>query len=118
VERYEEADHDARAEFRTALGNYTRLYGFLSGIIDFTDPELEKLYLWARLLLTKLPTPEGNLPIEVQTNIELASMKVRRRGKQKIDLATEAGELSPVTSPAGRARARRTWRRSRPSSRS
>ena len=118
VDRYEEADEDARAVFRGSLGNYVRLYGFLSGIVDFTDPELEKLYLWARLLLTKLPTPDGNLPLDVQTNIELSLMKVRRRGKQKIDLPGEAGEPPRWTRLRRRLRRRRTLRRCHPSSRS
>jgi type I restriction enzyme, R subunit len=101
VERYEEADEDERAGFRGALAAYTRLYGFLSGVVEFADPELEKLYLWARLLLTKLPTPEGGLPLDVQTDIELESMKVRRRGRQRIELAGEPpGEVTPVAAPA------------------
>ena len=41
------------------LGDYVRLYAFLSQIITFTDADLEKLYVFGRLLLRKLPVNAG-----------------------------------------------------------
>ena len=46
---------ERRVNFKHELSSYVRLYAFLSQIISFKDPVLERLYLFARLLLRKLP---------------------------------------------------------------
>ena len=67
VDRYEAAeDEEQRKDFRKALNDYVRLYAFLSQIITFTDADLEKLYVFGRLLLRKLPVKRDELPVEIQ----------------------------------------------------
>ena len=44
-----------KSEFRGKLADYVRLYAFVSQIITFTDADLERLYVFGRLLLRKLP---------------------------------------------------------------
>ena len=38
---------------------FKNLYSFLGQIVPFHDPDLEKLYTYGRMLLRKLPRPEG-----------------------------------------------------------
>jgi len=44
VERFEELEPEEQNNFRSRLTDYVRLYAFLSQVITFADPELEKLY--------------------------------------------------------------------------
>ena len=55
ADRFKDADKEEQESFRGTLKDYVRLYGFLSQILTFVDPDLEKLYLFARLLWRVLP---------------------------------------------------------------
>jgi type I restriction enzyme R subunit len=46
---------ERRHEFKHRLRSFIRLYAFLSQIITFKDGDLERLYLFGRLLLRALP---------------------------------------------------------------
>ena len=69
VERYTQVSEDEKADFRSQLTDYVRLFAFLSQIISFTDSDLAKLYEFARLLLRRLPRSKERLPIEIQQNM-------------------------------------------------
>lgn len=96
VGRYEDVDEDSRAKFRGLLAEYIRMYGFLVQIIDYTDSDLEKLYVWAGMVLTKLPTPDGNLPIGLATAIDLESLKIKKTGERTLSLKPVGSELNPI----------------------
>jgi type I restriction enzyme R subunit len=96
IERYNEAEEQVQADFRKALNNYTRLYGFLSQIITFVDTELEKLYQFARHLLRKLPIKQRRSPVEVQQNIDLQSYRIQQTSQGKIVLERGNTEVQPM----------------------
>ena len=96
VDRYKAADdEEQRKGFRKALTDYVRLYAFLSQIITFTDAELEKLYVFGRLLLRRLPVKRDELPVEIQKNIDMDSYTVKPTASGKIPLKRGVGELEP-----------------------
>jgi len=83
-------------DFRGQLTNYVRLYAFLSQILPFVDADLEKLYVFARLLRRYLPTDRAELPRAVQQNIDMESYRIQRRYKGKIELDRGAGVVKPI----------------------
>ena len=102
VGRYDELSKDEQKDFRGVLVDYVRQYAFLSQVIPFEDPDLEKLYVFAKYLRKKLPIEREELPTEVLQNIDLDSLRIDRVSDGKI--TPEAGEpiLDPMTSPLGR----------------
>jgi type I restriction enzyme R subunit len=66
-----EPDEDRREEFRGLLLSYVRLYGFVSQIAAFGDPDLEKLYAFGRLLRMKLPRREGGGILDLDDDVTL-----------------------------------------------
>ena len=56
---------------------FVNLYRFLSQIITFTDPELEKWYVFLIALIKKLPYVARNLPYDVLFAVELESYKLQ-----------------------------------------
>ncbi len=58
--------------FKSTLQSFIRLYGFLSQIIYWQDPELEKLYAYARYLFTKLPRRSGEGMLELDDEVALS----------------------------------------------
>ncbi|TEU12005.1 MAG: type I restriction endonuclease subunit R [Anaerolineales bacterium] len=59
VSRFNQLDEAQQEEFRKVLAAYRNLYAFLSQVIPFQDPDLEKLYAYVRFLLRKLPRRSG-----------------------------------------------------------
>ncbi|MGH7256661.1 MAG: type I restriction endonuclease subunit R, partial [Nitrospirales bacterium] len=78
------------------LKDYVHLYAFLSQLIRFTDAELEKLYVFGRLLLRKLPVTRDRLPVEIQQQIDMDSYRVQKTGSGSIKLKRDTVELEPV----------------------
>lgn len=96
VECYDALSKEEKSDFRGKLIDYVRLYAFLSQILTFADPELEKLYVFARLLRRYLPVEPDTLPREIQQNIDMESYRVQQTYKGKIKLERGNGEVEPI----------------------
>jgi type I restriction enzyme R subunit len=96
VDRFVELTEDEQADCRGKLADYVRLYAFLSQILTFADADLEKLYVFARLLRRYLPASREELPREIQQNVDMESYRVQRRHTGKIGLERGQGEVEPI----------------------
>jgi type I restriction enzyme, R subunit len=54
VERWKGFSEEERVQFRGQLNDYVRLYVFLAQVLTFSDVDLEKLYVFARLCQSNL----------------------------------------------------------------
>ena len=97
VERYRELSQEEQHDFRGQLGDYVRLYAFLAQVLTFADPDLEKLYQFARYLRRLLPADRDALPREIQQNIDMESFRIQKTYQGKIGLDRKAGVLDPQT---------------------
>jgi len=95
VDRAVARDEDERRDFRKLVGEYVRLYSFLSQILTFQDADLERMYVFCRLLRRYLPTEVINLPKEVQGNIDMESYRIQETFKGSIHLDRGTGVLDP-----------------------
>ena len=77
-----------------------RLYAFLSQVLTFADPDLEKLYLFARHLRRLLPADRETLPLEVQQSIDMESFRIQQTSRGRIGLERQAWPLDPAGSKA------------------
>jgi type I restriction enzyme R subunit len=84
-------------DFRHQLGSYLRLYSFLSKFVDFKDPELEKLYVFGRLLITKLKIDDGSGPLLLDDDVRLSYYRLTKTHEGSASLA--AGEGTTVSGP-------------------
>src|ERR1051326_1802367 len=96
VERFRQIPEEERADFRSQLTDYVRLYAFLAQVLTFADADLEKLYVFARHLRRLLPADREALPREVQQNIDMESYRIQQTGSGKIGLERKPGVLEPV----------------------
>ena len=97
VERYEGEPDERRVDFRHQLGTYLRLYAFLAQVIDFRDPDLERLYAYGRLLLTKLKSPGEGGTLDLGEDVRLHYYRLSRTHEGSVSL--DPGEAEPVTGP-------------------
>lgn len=101
VDRYKEASEEEQVDFRGQLTDYVRLYAFLSQLLTFVDADLEKLYVFSRLLLRKLPVRRDRLPVEIQQNIDIESYRIQKRFEGSIGLERGTTELKPIGHKGG-----------------
>lgn len=102
VARYEElaqheTDEQNQADFRKQLGNYVRLYAFLTQIFTPPNAEVEKFYQFCRFLLRKIPVPIERLPVEITENVNLDTYRLQQTSSGEISLINEDGQLEPIT---------------------
>jgi type I restriction enzyme R subunit len=92
VERFKGLDDADEAEFRDASDRFIRAYSFLSQVMPWTDPDLERLYVYAKALVACLPAQlSGGL--DLGTDVVLTHLRLVDRGADEIDL--QPGQVSP-----------------------
>ncbi|TYC66530.1 type I restriction endonuclease subunit R [Streptomyces sp. CB01881] len=90
----EDDDNRLVAEaFRADLNDYVRKYGFLAQIVPYTDPDLERLHLYGRYLLNRLPRrADGGVDIG---EVDLSHLRVEKTGEYDVGLTAEGPALVP-----------------------
>lgn len=78
VSRFKKQEEEKKEEFRKVLVAYRNLYAFMSQIIPFTDPDLEKLYTYVRFLLLKLPRRGGGPSYNFDDEVALKYYRLRK----------------------------------------
>ena len=96
VERAKAMLPEERMDFKSKAGDYNRKYAFISQIVTFEDAGLEKLYVFLKFLLKKLPKEKEALPKEVLEAVDMELYRVDDKGTQHIKLAHEPGEIEPM----------------------
>lgn len=100
VDRWVELDEGLQKESRKLLGDYVNTYAFLGQLLTFSDPDLEKLYVFVKYLRRYLPYKPGKLPLDVQEKIDLESYRVSESFRGDIELERGKGEVEPAKKPA------------------
>ncbi|MFY1668815.1 type I restriction endonuclease subunit R [Plantactinospora sp. WMMB334] len=89
----DEEDRDGAEAFRADLNDYVRKYSFLAQIVPYADPDLERLYLYGRHLLNKLPRlGDGGVDIG---EVDLSHLRVEQTGEHDISLNPEGPAEMP-----------------------
>lgn len=99
VDRYKAIEkEDEKEEFKKSLRTWTNLYAFLAQIMPFRDPEFEKFYAYAKLLLTKLPKRDLAESMKLTDEVAMEYYRLQKIKEGSIDLITgEEGELDGLT---------------------
>ncbi|MEV5409548.1 type I restriction endonuclease [Thermopolyspora sp. NPDC052614] len=92
---------DSAEEFRADLRGYVRLYGFLSQVVPYVDADLERLYLFGRFLLNRLPRRED--PAVDVGDVDLTHLRISKTGEHSITLEEQSEMVLPAPSGAGAA---------------
>ena len=77
--RFSKLKEDEQISFRDALGRYVTQYSFVSQIITWLDPELEKFYLFTKLLLKYLPPKKDTMPEEILSMVDMDKFRLQEQ---------------------------------------
>lgn len=96
-------DEKSQEDFRVKCKSYVRLYVFLAQIVPFTNPYLERLYIFLNHLQNKIQREQAeDLAQGVLDTIDLDSYRLQQQGEFRITLQ-QGDELLPASEMASRA---------------
>lgn len=88
-----EDDRNSAEAFRADLNDYVTKYAFLAQIMRYPDADLERLYLYGRFLLRKLPARrDGGVDLG---EVELSHLRLFRTGEHDLGLSVEGDQELP-----------------------
>ena len=100
LSRYEELDREDQDEFREVLGRYVGLYGFIAQIVAFTDADLERDYVYARALESRLPRSEAE-GIDIGSEVKLTHLRTELQTEGSLILEEGKGDVKAIFSGRG-----------------
>ena len=84
---------EGRLEFRDALTRFVRTYSFVSQIAAFTDPALERDYVYCRALSLYLRDTGTVERLDLGTEVELTHLRHQMTFSGTLALTSETGEV-------------------------
>ena len=87
----EDAEKD---RFRKLVNRYIRQYGFIAQVMTFVDPDLEKYYVFLKVLYKYLPYTKETLPVDILEHIDLDKLRIQLSFEGQLELEDEEKELS------------------------
>ncbi len=88
-ERVKALETDRQDAFRKLVNRYVRQYGFMAQLFDFIDPDLEKFYVFCKVLYKFLPYTKESLPMEVLELIDLNKLRIQLQYDGQLKLEDE-----------------------------
>ena len=102
VERYADLSEDEQVRFKGSAKSFTRLYGFLSQILPYSNASWEKLSIFLNFLTPKLPAPEEqDLSKGILEAVDMETYRTEKQATVRITLDDEDAEIDPVQAERG-----------------
>jgi type I restriction enzyme R subunit len=97
VGRFAALDEDAAESFRKTLEHFCRAYAFVAQVMPWADADLERLFLYGRLLLLELPTGDNDPMPQLSKSVQLTHLRIAVASDEAITLAgaDEPGSALP-----------------------
>ena len=92
-ERVMPLEDDEKDRYRKTVSRYVRQYGFLAQLIDFTDPDLERFYIFCKVFYKFLPYTKETLPMEILDLIDLDKLRIQMSYEGQLELEDEEQTL-------------------------
>ena len=97
VERYVQLTEDEQVRFKGSAKSFTRLYGFLSQILPYSNAGWEKLSIFLNFLIPKLPAPEEeDLSKGILEAVDMDTYRTEKQATVRIALEDEDAEIDPI----------------------
>ena len=93
VGRFVALEEEAQESFRGTLQSFVRAYAFIAQVMPWPDAELERMFLYGRLLLSDLPPRENDPMPQLSKSVQLTHLKLSVTADQ------EAIELAATDEP-------------------
>ena len=95
VDRFIELEEEEQDMFKSYLLTYTKAYSYLSQILTFKDPDLEKYAIFLKFLYKKLPK-QAHEQFELDSSVELKELRVNKIRDIEAQLVDEESILNSL----------------------
>lgn len=96
ADRFDALEDEDAEQFRKDLGSFLRLYDFLSQIVAYDDPDLEKLYAFGKHLMPRIAHRGASSLLTLDADVRLTHYRLQKQGEQALDLKSgEVVKLKP-----------------------
>ena len=109
VTKWKAETEEEQVDYKSKARDFVKLYAFISHLVPMRDAGLEKLYVFLRFLLPKLPAKKGELPLEVLGMVDMEKLAVRKNNKQDIALKRGETKVDPLKYGAGATLTEEDW---------
>ena len=100
VTRFEALDSDDQDEFRDLLGRFVSLYGFVAQIVNFTDENLERDYIYCRALQSRLPGQDAER-IDIGSEVALTHLRTEQTASGSAAISEGDGPITAIFDGSG-----------------
>ncbi|MGD8148688.1 type I restriction endonuclease subunit R [Ornithinimicrobium sp. Y1694] len=86
VGRFVALDEEAAEAFRRTLEHFCRAYAFVAQVMPWVDTDLERLFLYGRLLLAELPAGENSPMPQISKSVQMTHLRIAVTSEAAIQL--------------------------------
>ena len=86
-------EDEEKDRYRKLVNRYVRQYGFMAQLMDFSDPDLEKFYVFCKIFYKYLPYTKETLPMEILELIDLNKLRIQMSYEGQLELEDEEQTL-------------------------
>lgn len=105
VVHFSNLETNEQRELRSTFKVFLRIYGYLSAILPYREPEWEKLSIFLTLLTPKLPSPDDiDLSRGIINAIDMDSYRLEKLAVQKLLLSDQDSEVDPESGQIGKSK--------------
>ena len=90
LDRFADLEDDEQDRFRDALSRFVRIYSFLSQIVSFGDPDLERDYLFTKALAAFIKADPGET-VDLSGALELTHLRTEKKFEGSVALDRRGG---------------------------
>lgn len=101
VEKWKKEGEEEQVDYKSKARDFVKLYAFISHLVPLRDTGLEKLAVFLRFLLPKLPAKKGETPLEVLGMVDMEKLAVRKHDKKDIGLKRGEEKVDPLNYGGG-----------------
>ena len=92
---------EEQVDYKSKARDFVKLYSFMSSLVSINDTGLEKLFVFLRFLISKLPAQKGELPTAVLGMVDMEKLAVRKNDKKDIGLKRGETKVDPLNYGGG-----------------
>ncbi len=101
AEKWKAEKEEEQVDYKSKARDFVKLYAFMSHLVPLRDTGLEKLAVFLRFLLPKLPAKKGENPLEVLGMVDMEKLAVRKKEKKDIGLKRGEERVDPLNYGGG-----------------
>ena len=97
VERFWALGEEDRLAFKDALDKFVRTYSFLSQVVSFGEPKLERDYTYCRALASRLRDAASAERLDLGSEVELSHLKTELTYEGRLQAGADGGEVVTIS---------------------